>query len=171
MRFLFVGPGLCLQLPSDSGSPRTPLLFGYRFPPSGSEEDLHLQVTNQAPHLIGWRLRATRYAWRTYKKARKLLRASLDSVLRRDTFSNPSVGILQVSVAYSLHEHINRVLALFLLFQGVYISPWRMKCVDSLFSVVSRNTFQFFSKNGNCSTCIIIISPFLSLVKKFSLPW
>jgi hypothetical protein len=28
MRFLFVGPGLCLQLPSDSGSPRTPLLFG-----------------------------------------------------------------------------------------------------------------------------------------------
>jgi len=28
MRFLFVGPELCLQLPSDSGSPRTPLLFG-----------------------------------------------------------------------------------------------------------------------------------------------
>jgi hypothetical protein len=25
------------------------LLFGYRFPPSGSEEDLHLQVTNQPP--------------------------------------------------------------------------------------------------------------------------
>jgi len=49
MRFLFVGPGLCLQLPSDSASRRTPLLFGYRFPPSGSEEDLHLQVTNQPP--------------------------------------------------------------------------------------------------------------------------
>ena len=28
MRFLFVGPGLCLQLPSESGSPQTPLLFG-----------------------------------------------------------------------------------------------------------------------------------------------
>jgi len=41
MRFLFVGPGLCLQLPSDSGSTRTPLLFSYRFPPSGSEADLH----------------------------------------------------------------------------------------------------------------------------------
>ena len=27
MRFLYVGPELCLQLPSDSGSPRTPLLF------------------------------------------------------------------------------------------------------------------------------------------------
>jgi len=28
MRFLFVGPGFCLQLPSDSASRRTPLLFG-----------------------------------------------------------------------------------------------------------------------------------------------
>jgi hypothetical protein len=68
MRFLFVGPGFCLQLPSDSASRRTPLLFSYRFPPSGSEEDLNLQVTNQAPHPIGWRLRATRHAWRTNKK-------------------------------------------------------------------------------------------------------
>jgi hypothetical protein len=28
MRFLFVRPALCLQLPSDSESLRTPLLFG-----------------------------------------------------------------------------------------------------------------------------------------------
>ena len=28
MRFVFLGPGVCLQLPSDSGSPQTPLLFG-----------------------------------------------------------------------------------------------------------------------------------------------
>ena len=28
MQFLFVGPGLCLQLPSDSSSHWTPLLFG-----------------------------------------------------------------------------------------------------------------------------------------------
>ncbi len=70
MRFLSVGPGLCLRLPSDSASRRTPLPSGYRFPPSGSEEDLHLQVTNQPPPLIGWRLRATRHAWRTtIKKA------------------------------------------------------------------------------------------------------
>src|SRR5664279_1666420 len=68
MRFLFVGSRLCLRLPSDSASRRTPLPSGYRFPPSGSEEDLHLQVTNQAPYLIGWRLRATRHAWRTTKK-------------------------------------------------------------------------------------------------------
>ncbi len=27
MQFLFVGPGVCLQLPSDAGSPRLPLLF------------------------------------------------------------------------------------------------------------------------------------------------
>ena len=69
MRFLFVGPRLCLRLPSDSASRRTPLPSGYRFPPSGSEEDLHLQVTKQPPWLIGWRLRATRHAWRTYKKS------------------------------------------------------------------------------------------------------
>ena len=68
MRFLFVGPGFCLRLPSDSASRRTPLPSGYRFPPSGSEEDLHLQVTNQPPQLIGWRSRATRHAWRTNKK-------------------------------------------------------------------------------------------------------
>jgi hypothetical protein len=68
MRFLFVKPGFCLRLPSDSVSRRTPLPFGYRFPPSGPEEDLHLQVTNQPPQLIGWRLRATRHAWRTHKK-------------------------------------------------------------------------------------------------------
>ena len=43
MRFLFVGPGVCLQLPSDNASRLLPLLFGYQFPSSGSVEDLHLQ--------------------------------------------------------------------------------------------------------------------------------
>jgi len=38
---------------------------GYRFPPSGSEEDFHLQVSNQAPYLIERRFRTTRHAWRT----------------------------------------------------------------------------------------------------------
>ena len=32
MRFLFVRPEVCLQLPSDSASRRTPLLFGYTLP-------------------------------------------------------------------------------------------------------------------------------------------
>ena len=32
MRFLFVGPEVCLQLPSDSTSRWTPLLFSYTFP-------------------------------------------------------------------------------------------------------------------------------------------
>ena len=32
MRFLSVGPEICLQLPSDSTSQWTPLLFGYTFP-------------------------------------------------------------------------------------------------------------------------------------------
>ena len=32
MRFLSVGPEICLQLPSDSTSRWTPLLFGYTFP-------------------------------------------------------------------------------------------------------------------------------------------
>jgi hypothetical protein len=41
MRFLFVGPGLCLQLPSDSTSRWTPLLFSSRFPSSGLVEDFH----------------------------------------------------------------------------------------------------------------------------------
>ena len=31
IRFLFVRPVLCLQLPSDSASRQTPLLFGYSF--------------------------------------------------------------------------------------------------------------------------------------------
>jgi hypothetical protein len=49
-RFLFLGPGLCLQLHSDSASRRTPLLFGSGYPlaggPSqGSVEDFYLQVT------------------------------------------------------------------------------------------------------------------------------
>jgi len=65
MRFLFVGPGFCLRLPSDSGSPRTPLPSGYRFPPSGSEEDFHLQVTGQIPYLTGRCVCTTRHAWRT----------------------------------------------------------------------------------------------------------
>jgi hypothetical protein len=44
MRFLFVGPGLCLPLPSDPASRRQPLRFGSRFPSPGSVEDFHLQV-------------------------------------------------------------------------------------------------------------------------------
>jgi hypothetical protein len=58
-----------------------------------------------------------------FRKSKSHLHNQIDSpesVLRRVTFSNRSVGILHVSVAHSLHEHINLVLALFLLFQGVY---------------------------------------------------
>ena len=53
MRFVFLGPGLCVPLPSDSTSRWTPLRFGSRFPSPGLVEDLHLQVSGRAPHLTG----------------------------------------------------------------------------------------------------------------------
>ena len=42
MRFLFVRSRVCLQLPSDSPSPGTPLLFGYALPTAGRVRNLHL---------------------------------------------------------------------------------------------------------------------------------
>ena len=45
MRFVYLGPGVCLPLPSDPTSRRQPLRFGSWFPSSGSIEDLHLQVS------------------------------------------------------------------------------------------------------------------------------
>ena len=42
MRFLFVRSRVCLQLPSDSPSPGTPLLFGYALPTTGRVRNLHL---------------------------------------------------------------------------------------------------------------------------------
>ena len=41
MRFLFVRSRVCLQLPSDSPSPGTPLLFGYALPTTGRARDFH----------------------------------------------------------------------------------------------------------------------------------
>src|SRR3990172_7800803 len=74
MRFLFVGPGVCLQLPSDSASRRTPLLFGWRFPSPGSAGDFHPQVTGGPPRPPDIaRHGAARHAWRTKKKRRREL--------------------------------------------------------------------------------------------------
>jgi hypothetical protein len=60
IRNLYVGPQVCLQLPSDSTSRWTSLLFGWQFPPSGPARDFHPQVheanTTAAP------LALTRYA-------------------------------------------------------------------------------------------------------------
>lgn len=58
MRFVFLGSGLCLQLPSDSASRRTPLLFGLGFRSSQPPEDFHLHVTSRfafAPRLLSAR--------------------------------------------------------------------------------------------------------------------
>jgi len=52
IRFLFVKPALCLQLPSDSASRRTPLLFGYTLPLAGWVKDFHLQVVATATTAI-----------------------------------------------------------------------------------------------------------------------
>ena len=41
MGFLFVSPVVCLQLPSDSTSRWTPLLFSYPFPTAGQGRDFH----------------------------------------------------------------------------------------------------------------------------------
>ena len=41
MRFLFVSPGICLHLPSDSTSRWTPLVFGYILPAIGRIRDFH----------------------------------------------------------------------------------------------------------------------------------
>ena len=41
MGFLFVSPVVCLQLPSDSISRWTPLLFGYPLPTAGRGRDFH----------------------------------------------------------------------------------------------------------------------------------
>ena len=47
MRFVFLGPEVRLQLPSDTSSRGLPLLFGLEFPSSRSPEDLHLLVTSR----------------------------------------------------------------------------------------------------------------------------
>ena len=41
MGFLFVSPVVCLQLPSDSTSRWTPLLFSYPLPTAGQGRDFH----------------------------------------------------------------------------------------------------------------------------------
>jgi hypothetical protein len=70
MRFLFVGPGVYLQLPSDSASRRTPLLFGWRFPSPGSAGDFHPQVPGGPPRPPDSASHgAARHAWRTRKKS------------------------------------------------------------------------------------------------------
>ena len=45
----FVGPVLCLRLPSDSASGRTPLPSGWQFPPIGPAADFHAQVNAPMP--------------------------------------------------------------------------------------------------------------------------
>jgi hypothetical protein len=45
MRFVYLGPGVCIPLPSDPTSRWQPLRFRSWFPPSGSIEDFHLQVS------------------------------------------------------------------------------------------------------------------------------
>jgi len=47
MRFVFLGPEVRLQLPSDTSSRWLPLLFGSEFPSSRPPEDSHLQVTSR----------------------------------------------------------------------------------------------------------------------------
>ena len=41
MGFLFVRPEICLHLPSDSASRRTPLVFSYILPTTGRIRDFH----------------------------------------------------------------------------------------------------------------------------------
>ena len=84
MRFVFLGPGVCLHLPSDSTSRWTPLVFGYGFPSSGPQEGLPvykrqgtLQVTSRfafAPRLSSASLGASRHAWRTKRRPRTAAR-------------------------------------------------------------------------------------------------
>ncbi len=60
MRFVYLGPGLRLQLPSDPASRRTPLLFGSEFRSSRSPGDSHPQATSRfglPPRLQPTRLR------------------------------------------------------------------------------------------------------------------
>ena len=45
MRFVYLGPGVYLPLPSDPASRWQPLRFGSWFPSSGSTEDFHLRVS------------------------------------------------------------------------------------------------------------------------------
>ena len=45
MRFVYLGPGVRVPLPSDPTSRWQPLRFGSWFPPSGSIEDFHLQAS------------------------------------------------------------------------------------------------------------------------------
>jgi hypothetical protein len=48
IRFLSIGSRLCSTLPSDPASRRQPLRFAITSPPSGCEEDFHLQAVNHA---------------------------------------------------------------------------------------------------------------------------
>lgn len=50
MRFLFVKPRVCLQLPSDSPSPGTPLLLGCALPTTVRARNLHLLNFAHAGH-------------------------------------------------------------------------------------------------------------------------
>lgn len=50
MRFLFVRPKVCLHLPSDSASRRTPLVFGYTLPTVGRVRDFHPLETCAVGH-------------------------------------------------------------------------------------------------------------------------
>jgi len=45
---LFIGPRVCSTLPSDPASRRQPLRFAITSPPSGCEEDFHLQAVEHA---------------------------------------------------------------------------------------------------------------------------
>ena len=65
MRFVFLGPEVRLQLPSDAPSRGSPLLFGSEFPSSRPPEDSHLLVTSRLgfPHRFSsYVLHARRFA-------------------------------------------------------------------------------------------------------------
>ena len=74
MRFVFLGPGVCLLLPSDPESSRTPLQFGQEFlssrPPSGLSPDKSLPGSLSLTSHPASGHDAARQAGRTKKKER-----------------------------------------------------------------------------------------------------
>src|SRR5688572_5834931 len=81
MRFVFLGPGLCLQLPSDPASRRTPLLLASGSRHQGPQGTSTPKSLPDSVSLLGYPAPGTlpgvaRHAWRTTAEGGDKLRPS-----------------------------------------------------------------------------------------------
>jgi hypothetical protein len=104
IRFLSIGSRLCSTLPSDPASRRQPLRFAITSPPSGCEEDFHLQAVIHARRTNKQRPLSNGGLYRAQIQFPPVTRAA-NKVAPRPISPRPSVS-LEISVAFFVQSCI-----------------------------------------------------------------